>query len=104
MNPNLLATDHAEALARLASIARRKGVSPDEFRARLVHEFVDDLTEQVRKHLDFSMKLVEAVSLVSPERGGNLADAFGRGVPELNSLCEYLAHLNRHPLDWPSKQ
>lgn len=104
MNTNPLATDQAEALARLAAYAHKKGVTPDEFRTRLVHEFCSDLSDQVRKHLDISMKLVEAVSLVSPERGEKLAAAFGRTVPELHDLCEYLAHLNLHPLDWPSKQ
>lgn len=104
MNTNSLATSNAEALARIAAIARKKGVTPNEFRTKLVQEFSADLADQLSAYLHLTLALAEAVSLVSPARGERLAAAFREATPELQSLAKYLAHLKQYPLDWPAKQ
>ena len=104
MSTNTLATDHAEALTRLAALAKKQGVHPDEFRTRLVYEFSGDLAAQTQKYLEVMSKLIDDLSLVSPQRGEALAAASEPILHELSGLHDYLLHLKGRPLDWPAKQ
>ncbi|MBC9944185.1 hypothetical protein ICL81_06615 [Leucobacter sp. cx-328] len=104
MNANPLATDQAEALTRLAALAKKQGIHPDEFRTRLVYEFSGDLADQMHRYLDVMTKLRDDLSLVSPQRGAALAAASKPFLQELSALYDYLVHLKEHPLDWPAKQ
>lgn len=104
MNTNLLSTANAEALSRLAARALEEGVTPDEFRTKLVQEFTKDLLSQLIDLLQVKKKLVQDLLLVSPQRGSQLEDAFCEMDGLVLSLYFYLKRLQERPLDWPAKQ